>query len=96
MLDGIPTIITFEANKESESREYQLRLRDEIRKRISRIDLTFNAEVLTSTNKTIANVRPGKRYLVAKVTFTNGATKWAIVEGDRAVLLSGGDFVPLE
>jgi hypothetical protein len=96
MLDGIPTIITFEANKDSESREHQLRLRDEIRKRISRIDLTFNAEVLTSTNNTIANVRPEKGKLVAKVTFTNGATKWAIIEEDRAVLLSGGDFVPLE
>ena len=94
-LNGIPVIIAFEANKDPETKEYQLRLRDEVRKRISRIDLTFNAEVLTSTNETIANVKPGKGKIVAKVTFTNGAIKWAIIEGDRAVLLSGGDFVPM-
>jgi hypothetical protein len=70
-LDGIPVIIAFEANRDPETKEYQLRLRDEVRKRISRIDLTFNAEVLTSTNETIANVNPGKGKLVAKVTFTN-------------------------
>lgn len=94
-LDGIPVIIAFEANKDPETKEYQLRLRDEVRKRISRIDLTFNAKVFTSTIQPLANVKPGKGKIVAKVTFTNGATKWAIIEGDKAVLLSGGDFVPM-
>jgi hypothetical protein len=87
-LDGIPVIIAFKANKDPETKEYQLRLRDEARKRISRIDLTFNAEVLTSTNGTIANVNPGKGKIVAKVTFTNEAVKWAIIQGNRAVLLT--------
>lgn len=94
-LNGIPVVIAFEANKDPETKEYQLRLRDEVRKRISRIDLTFNAEVLTSTKETIANVKPGKGKILAKVTFTNGAIKWAIIEGGRAVLLSGGNFVPM-
>jgi hypothetical protein len=89
-LDGIPVIIAFEANKDPETKEYQLRLRDEVRKRIARIDLNFSAEVLTSTIETIANVKPGKDKIVAKVTFTNEAVKWAIIEGDKAVLLSGG------
>jgi DNA invertase Pin-like site-specific DNA recombinase len=95
-LDGIPTIVTFEANKDTESKDYQLRLRDEIRKRISRIDLTFNAEIFSAPdpNKTIANVKPGKGKIVAKVSFANGAIKWAIIEGDRAVLLSGGEYAP--
>jgi hypothetical protein len=79
-LDGMPMIIAFEANNDPETKEYQLRLRDEVRKRI---------------NETVANVKPGKGKIVAKVTFTNEVIKWAVIEGDRAVLLSGGDFVPM-
>jgi hypothetical protein len=70
--------------------EYNLCLKDEIRKRVARICLTFNAETVSGPdpNRTIANVRPGKGKIVAQITFTNGAVKWAIIDKDRAVLLS--------
>ena len=69
---------------------YNLCLKDEIRKRVARICLTFNAEMLSAPdpNRTIANVRPGKGKIVAQITFMNGAVKWAIIEKDHAVLLS--------
>jgi hypothetical protein len=73
------------------SEAYNFRLRDEIRKRVERIDIAFNAEILSAPpNRTIANVTPGKGQLVAKVRFVNGVTKWAIFDAKRekAVLLS--------
>ena len=69
--------------------EYNLRLKDEIRKRVARIQLAFNAQVITAPNpEEVANVRPGKGKIVAQITFTNGAVKWAFIDKDRAVLLS--------
>lgn len=74
------------------SNEARLRLRAEIRKRVERIDLAFNAEILSAPdpNRTIANVTPGKGNVVAQVRFVNGVTKWAIFDAKRekAVLLS--------
>ena len=73
------------------SNELRLRLRAEIRKRVERIDIAFNAEILSAPpNRTIANVTPGKGQIVAKVRFVNGVTKWAIFDAKRekAVLLS--------
>ena len=68
--------------------EYNLRLKDEIQKRVARVQLTFDAQVITAPNpKEVANVRSGKGNIVAQITFTNGAVKWAIIEKDRAVLL---------
>jgi len=69
---------------------YNLCLKDEIRKRVARICLTLNAEMLSApdSNRTIVNVRPGKGKIVAQITFTNGAVKWAVIEKDHAVLLS--------
>ena len=68
--------------------ENNLRLKDEIRKRVARIELAFNAQVITAPNpEEVANVRSGKGKIVAQITFTNGAVKWAIIDKDRAVLL---------
>jgi hypothetical protein len=47
-----------------------------------------NSNQREDPNRTIANVRPGKGKIVAQITFTNGAVKWAIIDKDRAVLLS--------
>jgi hypothetical protein len=56
---------------------------------VARIQLTFGAQVITAPNpKEVANVRSGKGNIVAQITFTNGAVKWAIIYKDRAVLLS--------
>src|SRR5271166_491736 len=69
--------------------ECNLRLKDEIRKRVARIQLAFNAQVITAPNpEKVANVRSGKGKIVAQITFTNGAVKWAFIDKDRAVLLS--------
>ena len=80
---GIPVI-----EYQEPSRESNVRLRDEIHKRIDRIDLTFGAEILTPDNQTIANVTPGRKQVMAKITFANGATRWAVINNDQAVLLS--------
>jgi hypothetical protein len=66
------------------SNEVRLRLRAEIRKRVERIDLAFNAEILSAPdpNRTIANVTPGKGNIVARVRFVNGVTKWAIFDSN--------------
>jgi hypothetical protein len=85
--EGLP-VITVDRTSEA----YNFRLRKEIRKRVERIDLAFNAEILSAPdpNRTIANVTPGKGNVVAQVRFVNGITKWAIFDAKRekAVLLS--------
>ena len=62
-------------------------LKDEIRKRVARITLTFNADVLGDVADILGDAtRPGK-YMVVTVTFVNGASQLAFIKGDRAVLL---------
>lgn len=68
------------------SREDRLKLRLYLAQRIQRIDLTFNATVLTAGP--VKDVQAGERRTVAKLTFISGAVKWAIIDKDRAVLLS--------
>jgi hypothetical protein len=43
-------------------------------------------------------IAPGAGKLLAKVLFINGAVKWAVIEGNRAVLLTleGIDGVELK
>jgi hypothetical protein len=85
---GIP-VITVDRTSEA----FNLPLRSEIRKRVERIGLAFNAEILSAPdpNRTIANIAPRKGNVVAKVRFVNGVTKWAIFDAimrEKAVLLS--------
>jgi hypothetical protein len=47
--------------------------------------LTFSATALTAGP--VKNVQGGKGKIVAKLTFVNGAVKWAFFDKDRAVLL---------
>ena len=67
------------------SKEDRLKLRLYLAQRIQRIDLTFGATVLTAGP--VKNVQGGEGKIVAKLTFVNGAVKWAIIDKDRAVLL---------
>ena len=67
------------------SKEDRLKLRLYLAQRIQRIDLTFGATVLTAGPVKKVQKEEGK--LVAKLTFVNGAVKWAIIDKDRAVLL---------
>ena len=67
------------------SKEDRLKLRLYLAQRIQRIDLTFGATVLTAGPG--KNVQRGEGKLVAKLTFVNGAVKWAFIDKDRAVLL---------
>jgi hypothetical protein len=70
-------------------KERNLFLKDEIRKRVAQIVLTFKVELLSAPDpdRSIAGVRPGKGHTVARITFTNGATKWAFIDGLKATLL---------
>ena len=70
-------------------KERNLFLKDEIRKRVAQIVLTFNAHVLSAPdpNRRIAGIQPGKGKIVAKIFFTNGAVKLAIIDGLNAALL---------
>ena len=53
---------------------------------MARIQLTFNAQVVTSPNsKEVASVRSGKGKIVAQITFTKRAVNWAFIDKDRAV-----------
>ena len=79
-LSGIPTITVNQTVRES-----NIRLREELRRRIERIDITFGATVLTTP--CVKDVQSGTGKIVAKLTFANGAVKWAIIDKDRAVLL---------
>jgi hypothetical protein len=54
----------------SPARESNIRLREEIRKRTSRIDLVFGVR---------------KKLVLVKVAFVNDAVKWALVDGDRSI-----------
>jgi hypothetical protein len=63
-----------------------IRLREELRRRIERIDINFDATVLTTPG--VKDVQSGTGKIVAKLTFVNGAVKWAFIDKDRAVLLS--------
>ena len=67
------------------SKENRLKLRLYLAQRIQRIDLTFNATVLTGGP--VKDVQAGEGRTVAKLTFISGAVKWAIIDKDRAVLL---------
>ena len=80
-LSGIPTITVNQTVRES-----NIRLREELRRRIERIDITFGATVLTTPG--VKDVQSGTGKIVAKLTFASGAVKWAFIDKDRAVLLS--------
>ena len=80
-LSGIPTITVNQTVRES-----NMRLREELRRRLQRIDITFGATVLTTPG--VKDIQPGTGKIVAKLTFVNGAVKWAFIDNDRAVLLS--------
>jgi hypothetical protein len=68
------------------SKEDRLKLRLYLAQRIQRIDLTFGAMVLTAGP--VKNIQGGEGKIVAKLTFVNGAVKWAFIDKDRAVLMS--------
>ena len=83
--------------------ETRLKLRNEIRKRISRIDFTFNAEIVTATPKdeivyeddgvsisragNPTGIKPGTGRTIVRVKFINDAEQWMIFQEDDAVLL---------
>jgi DNA invertase Pin-like site-specific DNA recombinase len=68
-------------------KEVRLRLKAEIRKRITRIDLHFDATILTSTGKEIEHVTPGKAKVLANILFVNGIERMIVFQDDKAILL---------
>ena len=48
------------------------------------IDLTFNATVLAAGP--VKHINGGEGKIISKLTFINGAVKWAFIDKDRAVL----------
>jgi hypothetical protein len=70
------------------SNDTRLRLRAEIRRRVSRIDVSFGAEIITSTGEPILNVQPGLANVLIWITFTNGITRIVVFQGENKILLS--------
>jgi hypothetical protein len=62
-------------------------LKDEILKRVARITLAFNADVLGDVANVLRDDDRRGKYTVVTVTFVNGASQLAFIKGDRAVLL---------
>jgi hypothetical protein len=85
-LTKIPAnVISFNETRE----EANLRLKDEIRKRVARIQITFNLEMLVppELDRKIYGIRSGKGQIGLRVTFVNGAERRAIIDGLKASLL---------
>jgi DNA invertase Pin-like site-specific DNA recombinase len=84
-LTKIPVIEINETREES-----NLQLKDEIRKRVAQIQITFGLNIITAPDpdRKIMGVRPGKGQIGIRVTFVNGAVKMAIIDGPKATLLS--------
>ena len=70
------------------SNDTRLRLRAEIRRRVSRIDVTFGAQIITSTGEPILNLQPGLAKAVIRIAFTNGPTRIVVFQGENKILLS--------
>jgi hypothetical protein len=68
------------------TKEERLRIRYYLAQRIKRIDVTFNATVLTAGP--VKNIEAGEGRIVIKITFINGAQKWAFLDKERAVLMA--------
>jgi hypothetical protein len=82
------TLLAAITSRGQDSNDVRLRLRTEIRKRVSRIDLRFGVEIITTTGEAIANVQPGTAKVVARIQFVNGVTRTVIFQGNNKILLS--------
>jgi Recombinase/Resolvase, N terminal domain len=76
----------------NQSREQaNLSLKDEIRKRIARIQLVFNANIILAPEhlpkSAFSGLRSGKGQIVGTITFINGAVRFIVFDGNRAILL---------
>ena len=60
----------------------------EIRRRVSRIDVSFGAQIITSTGEPILNLQPGLANAVIRIAFTNGLTRIVVFQGENKILLS--------
>jgi DNA invertase Pin-like site-specific DNA recombinase len=90
-LTKIPMIEIHETREES-----NLRLKDEIRKRVAQIKIIFKFNVLIDPRlptavlppgMNLSALRSGKGQIFITVTFVNGATKFAVIDGLKATLL---------
>ena len=66
----------------------RLRLRAEIRIRVSRIDISFGAQIIGSTAEPILNIQPGLANAVIRIAFTNGLIRTVIFQAENKILLS--------
>ena len=73
------------------SNDFRLRLRAEIRKRVKRIELNFAAQILTAGSPVPEDLqqalRGDHRQIMTRVVFANDAVEWAVIVGERAILL---------
>jgi hypothetical protein len=65
------------------TQEFNLRLKDEIRKRVAQIQLTFQVEVLTSTGERIKGIRPGKEQILAKLSSSTEPKSYVLWTGAK-------------
>ena len=76
--------IAFAALSRSGDLETRARLRQEIRHKVSRIDIRFGEPVLTAGWKGEGNIL--SKETVAKLSFVNGAVRWIYLDGETARL----------
>jgi len=76
--------IAFAALSRSGDLETRARLRQEIRRKVCRIDIRFGEPVLTAGWKGEGNIL--SKETVAKLSFVNGAVRWIYLDGETARL----------
>ena len=64
--------------------DVRLRLRAEIRRRISRIEFIFGTTILGTPSM---GIEPGTGRTMVRIKFVNGAERMIVIQGDEAVLL---------
>jgi len=70
-----------------EAIDLRLRLQNEIRRRIARIEFIFNATIVTAGAEIVENVTAGTGRTLVRIKFVNGSERMIILQGDKAVLL---------
>jgi hypothetical protein len=96
------TLVALIRSSSPKNNDLRLRLRSEIRRRVSRIELVFGATVQPSSpvvreeedgtfaiefDSVINSLKPESSQILAKVYFVNGSQRWIVFQKDEAVLL---------
>ena len=71
--------------------ESRARLREEIRRKVARIDVTFGVEIIVAGASEVNGVRPGTGRTMVRVRFVNGVERVLLFQEKDVVLLWLGE-----